>query len=153
MVRGSWHVVRGWAGVGARLQDSDRMGIVPRGTRVMVARGVSLVAKDAREIAVDSDCRRLPRKRGRQSVIGRGLRCFGQDWGAGGWNYHTETQRRRELEVGMGWIGQDLQDWLAGENFGPRARLIVAREAGSDDNQLSLADLRLLRLNNRRRGR
>ena len=120
------------------------MGIVPRGTRVMEARGVSLVAKDAREIAADSDCRRLPRKRGRQSAIGRGLRCFGQD-----------LQDLQDLGAG-GWIGQDLQDyqdWWAGENFGPRARLIVAREAGGDDNQLSLADLRLLRLNNRRRGR
>ena len=61
--------------------------IVPRGTRVMEARGVSLVAKDAREIAADSDCRRLPRKRGRQSVIGRGLGDFRQDLqdlGAGG---------------------------------------------------------------------
>ena len=93
----------------ARQQDSDRLGIVPRGTR-----DVGLVAKDA-EIATDSDCRRLPRKRGRQSAIGRGL--------------------------------GDLGFLL------PRARLIVAREAGSDDNQLSLADLRLLRLNNRRRGR
>ena len=60
----------------ARQQDSERIGIVPRGTWVMVARGVSLVAKDAKEIAADSDCRRLPRKRGRQSVIVRGLGDF-----------------------------------------------------------------------------
>ena len=57
----------------ARQQDSERMGIVPRGTR-----DVGLVAKDA-EIATDSDCRRLPRKRGRQSAIGRGLGDFRQD--------------------------------------------------------------------------
>ena len=55
------------------------MGIVPRGTRVMEARGVGFVAKDAKEIAADSDCRRLPRKRGRQSVIGRSLGDFRQD--------------------------------------------------------------------------
>ena len=43
-----------------------------------VIRGLGFVAKDAMEIAADSDCRRLPRKRGRQSVIGRGLGNFRQ---------------------------------------------------------------------------
>ena len=39
-------------------------------------RGLGFVAKDAMEIAADSDCRRLPRKRGRQSAIVRGFGYF-----------------------------------------------------------------------------
>ena len=56
-------------------------------------------------IAADSDCRRLPRKRGRQSAIVRGFGYFGQDLqdgGIGGSSQQPATNNQRSVRVGWG---------------------------------------------------